>query len=59
MEWLGIRPHHELEGAPLLTALYPFGVRARILCHVGREPREYPVSEENPFHAGNLLEGAI
>jgi hypothetical protein len=59
MEWLGIRPHHELAGPSLLTALYPFGIRARILRHVGRKRGEYPMSEENPFHAGNLPEGAI
>jgi len=59
MEWLGIGPHHELVGPSLFAALYPCGVRARILRHVGRERGEYPVSKENPFHAGNLLEGAI
>jgi hypothetical protein len=59
MEGLGVWPHHELAGPPLLTALHPFGIGAGVLRHVGRERGENPVREKDPFHAGNLPEGAI
>jgi hypothetical protein len=42
-----------------LAALYPFSEWAGIVFHIWRQRRKYPMRKENPFHAGNLLEGAI
>ena len=59
MERRGVRPDDELRGPSFLAALHPFGVGARIVHHVGGELGEYPVREENPVHAGNLVQGAV
>ena len=45
--------------AAQLTALDPLGERARVLGDVGTEGGKDPVRKEDPFHAGNLPDGAV
>ncbi len=59
VERQSIRPSLEPERPLSLAALHPFSEWAGIVFHIWRQRREYPMREENPFHAGNLPERAI
>ncbi len=59
VERRGVRPDGKLRGSSFLPPLHPFAVGARIVRHVGGQRGEHPVREENPVHAGNLVQGAV
>ena len=59
VERLGRRLPHQWVVVAQLTALDPLGERARVLGDVGTEGGKDPVREEDPFHAGNLPDGAV
>jgi hypothetical protein len=54
-----IRANHEPEGPLFLAVIHPFREWAGIVFHIRRQRRKDPMRKENPFHAGNLPEGAI